>query len=426
MTDRLQLHTSAEIWGALLCAIFCFVVFLTRRYNTKAAHSLMRIMLCAAALMGFDALGRIAVDYSYNAHTVARITFFLTQSLGMLIIPLISEYVSQIIYARTGGSRIYWSMVEWIFFGGGLTALIANEFYPFIYYIAEDGAYIPNPYFFWIPSFFIIAGLMMTFSVTILYFKYLHIIEKVAIVAFLILPMLTLLMEIFLRVTSYTDIMIVVSVIIMFIAYEAEYAGYMVERERQLNEEKLRIINNQMQPHFIFNSLALIRYLCQNSPDEAVQTINDFSACMRRTTDFLSENECISVTQELDLVKHYLAIQNKRFDDGIKIEYYITDEGFDVPPFSIQTLVENALHHGLLDGQIEDANIVIRTGKKGGLHIVTVIDNGVGFDPDKIADDKNHVGMKNTQNRLEVMCKGELEIDSTPGGGTTVRMIIPA
>jgi signal transduction histidine kinase len=56
---------------------------------------------------------------------------------------------------------------------------------------------------------------------------------------------------------------------------------------------------------------------------------------------------------------------------------------------------------------------------------VTVIDNGVGFDPDKIADDKNHVGMKNTQKRLEVMCKGELEIDSTPGGGTTVRMIIP-
>ena len=47
------------------------------------------------------------------------------------------------------------------------------------------------------------------------------------------------------------------------------------------------------------------------------------------------------------------------------------------------------------------------------------------YDPDKIADDKNHVGMKNTQKRLEVMCKGELEIDSTPGGGTTVRMIIP-
>ncbi len=430
MTIKQYIQTSVEIWGIIFCIIAIIIVFFTRRFDKKASHSLILILLSCVALMGFD-LPRYLITGAGNnaAHIVSRILYFGSYTMAFLIIPLVAEYASHIIYARTNGIRIYWSLMEWIVFFIGVTALIVNEFIPYIYRIDTDGTYIALNWFFALPYVLVIVGLMMTFTVMIVYFKYLHTVEKVSMFIYLTLPIIALMLRLIVREISFINIAVVISVITMFIAYEAEYSKYMIEKERQLNDEKLRIINRQMQPHFIFNSLSLIRYLCQHSQKEAVEVINDFSACLRRTTDFLGENDCITASKELDLVRHYLSIQNKRFDESIKIDFDIRDEEFDVPPFSIQTLVENALHHGLNDGQVNDAALTVRTEKRGDEHIVEVIDNGVGFDPgaevEENDEDRDHIGMANTIKRLEVMCNGRLEIESEPGNGTCVRMIIP-
>jgi sensor histidine kinase YesM len=121
-----------------------------------------------------------------------------------------------------------------------------------------------------------------------------------------------------------------------------------------------------------------------------------------------------------------LQIQSKRFGDGIKLEYDIKETYFDVPPFSIQTLVENAVHHGFKSGQIKDGIVRITTKKEGNNHIVTVEDNGVGFDKTELKkEEKNHVGITNTKNRVEIMCKGSFDIESEPGKGTRAVFMIP-
>ncbi len=426
MTAEQYLHVSVEMWGGFFCIIAMIAVFMTRKYDRKAAHSLTLVMLCSIALLTFDALSWFVIGDPKTSQLYSGITHFGELAMGMLIMPLVADYVSHIIFLRTRGVRLYWSMVEWIVSFAGVLTLIINVFHPFMYEIDHEGTYIALPWFFAIPAMIVFVGLLMTLSVTMIYIRYLNNLEKIAVIMFLVLPMLSLVLRVFDRSISYINVALVISVMIMFISYVANYSNYMAYREKQLSEEKIRIINNQMQPHFIFNSLALIRYEVLHSPEKAVETINDFSAVMRRTTDFTGENKCITVKQELDLVRHYLNIQKKRFDESIDIVYNVTDTEFDVPPFLIQTVVENSLHHGLKDGQTEDARIVISTEEEGSEHVVTVSDNGTGFDTGALGDDgRKHVGLKNTRERLELMCGGRLEIVSHPGEGTTVRMIIP-
>lgn len=475
MTAEQYLHVSIEIWGAIFCLIAVVIIFITRKFDFKSALNLILILFCCILLMFSDAMSSFVTDrHMDKAFLISNIMHFLRIFTGFIILPLVAKYISHIIYKRTDGYKLYWSRVEWIVFFVGTLALVINCLHPYIYLINKSGEYVPLP-FYWVPAVIIFVGLMMNLSVTFVYEKYLYKIEKIAMIAFLAISMGGILLRLFIKGISLINISLVISVMIIFIAYEVGYSEDIVQKQKELSEEKLRIINRQMQPHFIFNSLALIRYQCRNCPEEAIDTINDFSICMRRTTDFFGESNLITIEKELDLVKHYLNIQKKRFGENIKIEYEILDSDFDIPPFSIQTLAENALHHGLKDGQIADGKIIIKTFFENKKHIVVVEDNGVGFNADKFAYEMNekdeaakpskpsnsarlskpsitskptkltkstnpissskslnddteiitHVGIKNTVNRIEIMCKGEVITESEPGKGTSITIKIP-
>ena len=120
-------------------------------------------------------------------------------------------------------------------------------------------------------------------------------------------------------------------------------------------------------------------------------------------------------------------MQKKNFGDSIEFEYDIEDTDFCVPPFSIQTSVENALKHGLRSKVMENGRLSICTYKKGNAHIIEIKDNGVGFDT-SILDDSSLdtcIGIKNTKHRLHLMCNGTIDIKSEIGKGTSVTIRIP-
>lgn len=212
-----------------------------------------------------------------------------------------------------------------------------------------------------------------------MYSKYMMKIERAAVVSFLTLPLAGIIIKLFNPETPFVTIAIVISVIILFISYETSYAQFLVEKEKILTEEKLKLVNQQMKPHFIFNTLTLIRFQCKTAPNEAAQTVTEFSNYLRGITDYLTEEDCISVEAELDIVKNYLQIQSKRFGEGVKLEYDIQETDFDVPPFSIQTLVENAVHHGLKSGKMDKGLVRVTTKKSGKNRMVIVEDNGAAL-----------------------------------------------
>ncbi len=342
------------------------------------------------------------------------------------MIPLSAQYVSQIIYKRSGGFRLYWELIEWGIFAVGAAVLIINHFCPFIYYIDGMGRYIQMPFFFWVLSFIGFTGILTTLAVALAYSKYMLAIERAAVVSFLTLPLTGIVIKLFKPETPFITFAIVISVIILFVSYEASYVQFLVEKEKKLSEEKLKLVNQQMKPHFIFNTLTLIRYQCLTEPKKAAETVSEFSGYLRSITDYLTEEDCISVEAELDIVKNYLQIQSKRFGGNIKSEYDIQETDFDVPAFSVQTLVENAVQHGFKSGQRANGIIKISTEKDGNNRLVTVEDNGEGFDTNKLKNkDKGFVGIANTRNRVKIMCKGELKLESEPGKGTKAVIVIP-
>lgn len=420
-----EVYYSIELWGALFSLIAALTILLTRHFDKAASRKLMLTMLCSAALMVCDA---VSIYYRGNTSAqgpvIERWATFAVYFLSFLIIPLSAQYVSEIIYKRSG-YRLYWELIEWGIFIFGALLLIANEIYPFIYRIDYLGRYV-RMMFFWLPDLIGLAGVLTALAVALAYSKYMMVIERAAVVSFLTLPMIGIVIKLFYPESPFITIAIVISVIILFISYETCYVQFLVEKEKKLSEEKLKLVNHQMKPHFIFNTLTLIRFQCLTAPNDAAETVTEFSNYLRGITDYLTEEDRISVEAELDIVKNYLQIQSKRFGDGIKVEYDIKDTDFDVPPFSIQTLVENAVHHGFKSGQIKDGIVRITTKKEGNNHIVTVEDNGVGFDKNEPKkEEKKHLGITNTKNRVEIMCKGSFDIESEPGKGTRAVILIP-
>ena len=425
MDERQIVYFSIEIWGAFFSLIAALTILLTRHFDKSGSRKLMLGMLCSAALMICDGISiYFRGNPSPSAVFIERWSTFAVYFLSFLIIPLSAQYVSQIIYKRSGGFKLYWELIEWGIFIFGAVVLIVNAIYPFMFYVDDVGRFVRMPFFFWVPSLIGFTGILTTLAVALKYSKYMMPIERAAVVSFQVLPMAGIIIKLFYPETPFVTIAIVVSSIILFVSYEASYVQFLVEQEQKLSEAKLKLVNQQMKPHFIFNTLTLIRYQCLTAPNDAAQTVSEFSNYLRSLTDYLTEEDCISVETELDIVKNYLRIQSKRFGDGIKVEYNIEETDFDVPPFSIQTLAENAVRHGFKSGQGDKGLIKVSTKKVKNKRIVTVEDNGAGFDVREM-EKKGSVGIKNTRNRVKIMCGGELTIESEPGKGTRATIVIP-
>lgn len=199
-----------------------------------------------------------------------------------------------------------------------------------------------------------------------------------------------------------------------------------VERlEAELEEKRIVIMLKQIQPHFLINSLIAIKHLCKRNPDKAIEMIEHFSGFLKGGMDALTTKECVSVTQELEVVKNYLYLEQIRFGERLKIVYNIQSEEFNIPLLTIQPIVENAIRHGIW-GKVEGGTVEISTSSNQDFYMVKVKDNGVGFDiTQEKKDGRTHVGIINVMGRLQMMCNGKMEISSVLGQGTEVCIKIP-
>lgn len=197
------------------------------------------------------------------------------------------------------------------------------------------------------------------------------------------------------------------------------------EKEARLREQRLLLMLSQIQPHFLYNTLNTITALCRSNPKLAEETTIKFSKYLRENMCNISENDIHSFSQELEHTNIYLEIEKLRFGNRLKIEYDIKISDFNIPILTLQPIVENAVKHGVCK-KIEGGTIKISTEKKGNDNIISIIDDGVGFELDKILNDEApHIGIQNVKERLKIMLKAEMEIKSLVGIGTIVKIIIP-
>lgn len=199
------------------------------------------------------------------------------------------------------------------------------------------------------------------------------------------------------------------------------------ELAKQLAETKLKVLQSQLQPHFLFNTLHNINGLIYEDKDAASKMITDLSDMLRMTLENKDENE-ISLKKEMELIEKYITIQSSRFKDKLETKIDIDNDVLDskVPNMILQPLVENAFEHGL--SKITKTGQLIITARSDNNNLVMEIhDNGNGINSNDIKSQKSGIGISNTKERLEQLYQDnfELIIDKSHLGGALIKLIIP-
>lgn len=219
---------------------------------------------------------------------------------------------------------------------------------------------------------------------------------------------------------SSLTVMLSVSCVFYYNWFNAQFVR---KHEQDLKaEQRIKIMISQIQPHFLYNTLATIRALCRKEPEKAAQVTEKFGLYLRQNLDSLNQADLIPVEKEIKHTQVYTDIEMVRFEN-IRVEYDIQDAHFAVPALCIQPLVENAIRHGVRGK--EQGIVSVCTRLEEGHHVITVSDNGVGFDEAKAQADGTHIGIQNVCERIEKMCGGTVEINSKTGEGTVVTIRIP-
>lgn len=197
-------------------------------------------------------------------------------------------------------------------------------------------------------------------------------------------------------------------------------------REREiLAGQRVQIMLSQIQPHFLFNSLEVIRRLYRKDPEKADGALLKFERYLRGNMESLGQEEPIPFQTEMEHTKLYLELEQLRFLNELYIAYDLECTDFFLPSLTLQPLAENAVRHGVRGKKSGEGTVTIATREYEDCFEITVADDGNGFDPDAIPQDGQfHVGLANVRERLR--CAGaSLRIESGPDGGTEAVIIIP-
>ncbi|HEY2720620.1 MAG TPA: histidine kinase [Chitinophagaceae bacterium] len=196
-----------------------------------------------------------------------------------------------------------------------------------------------------------------------------------------------------------------------------------LQLESLVKELELKTIKAHINPHFIFNSLNSIRALIDENPSRARTAVTELSNILRSSMQ-MDKAETVSFEKELNIVKDYLALENMRFEDRLKVEYEIDEDTLDqqVPPMMLQTLVENAIKHGI-SKHIRGGVIKIISDYKDQYHELAVQNTGSlngGLNAEGF-------GLSSTQNRLGLLYgdRASFEIKQVTPSIVEAKVLIP-
>lgn len=221
---------------------------------------------------------------------------------------------------------------------------------------------------------------------------------------------------------------------IIFVWTSIYYIWHYVENARKtevdnvklgslVKELELKTIKSHINPHFIFNALNSIRALVDENPERARTAITELSNILRSSMQ-TEKAETTSLERELSIVKDYLALEHIRFEDRLQIEYDIDEDTLDqpVPPMMLQTLVENAIKHGI-SKQKEGGLVKVISDFNGDHHELIVQNSG------KLNGTYNSdgFGIASTENRLLLLFgkKASFALRDISGNMVEAKVIMP-
>jgi signal transduction histidine kinase len=214
------------------------------------------------------------------------------------------------------------------------------------------------------------------------------------------------------------------------VLYYGELRGRELEHARletRLVEAQLQALQQQLHPHFLFNTLHAISALVHRDPDRADAMIERLSDLLRVTLDKIGIQE-VTLAEELEYLRAYLDIEQVHFGDRLEVRYGIDVEALDalVPNLILQPLAENAIRHGL-EPRARRGQLRVEAERRGSELVLRVADSGRGMPAHAVAPPVPGVGLTNTRSRLERLygAHAALEFAPNPGGGVVASVRLP-
>ncbi len=425
-----MVHIALELWGCLFCFVAGFTLFLSRDFEKHKRQLLMYIAFDNAILLAADVVAWFFRGYpGHTGYYMVRISNFIVFLFTDVIMILYHSYVCESLFPEVRKNKNkkfpFRAYMVYAIMTIATVMVIISQFTNLYYYFDDDNYYHRSSFYPISLIFGLICGAIVM-SLIIQYRKRLSGKSFIALVSYIMLPIIATVMLLFYYGISFLNLAMTISVLIMYIVALIEQSEMLRKKDKQMYDMKVQIMLSQIGPHFIYNTLSTIRHLCKKDQELAVKMIDEFSVYLRGNLDSLSSQECIPFEQELYHAKNYLAIEKTRFGDRLNIVYNIEDTVFLLPVLTIQPLAENAVKHGLMK-KAEGGTLTITSRMTNDGHLVLIEDDGAGFDvnAENREDDRVHVGVENVRSRLKMMCGGEIKVESEPGKGTRISIFIP-
>ena len=225
------------------------------------------------------------------------------------------------------------------------------------------------------------------------------------------------------------------SFVLIALGYHAvQYAYAMQDQARReaqlagrLAESELQILKMQLQPHFFFNTLHTISALMDDDVRAARRVLSRLGDLLRLSLDNMAAHE-VSLREELEFLRHYVDIQQARFQERLRIDIDVDDGLLDarVPSLVLQPIVENAIRHGI-EPRAAGGSVTIRAARSDAMLRLVVRDDGTGMPNGNGSRAREGVGLVNTRARLAHLYgdRQRLELRAADGGGVEVTIELP-
>jgi two-component system LytT family sensor kinase len=199
------------------------------------------------------------------------------------------------------------------------------------------------------------------------------------------------------------------------------------EQEKLLLAAKVEALKSQINPHFLFNTLASVSSLIRSQPETARTVISKLSGLLRKLMQ--SQEQFVTLREELAAIDEYLDIEQIRFGSRLTVKKSIADDTLDaiVPSLLLQPLVENCIKHGFAR-KVGPGTITIRSQRDRGVAIIEVEDDGLGISDERLPHAlSSGIGLNNVNERLRVLygAVGRFTLTGLPGKGAVARVEIP-
>ena len=397
------INISLELFGGLLSLIFILCLSLGSPKKEELEHLYIRVLSINTAVLFSDAAAWLFKGHPDGfSFWMVRIANFLVFTFGYILLAVFTDYLVCFISAKGTGISRAPSRLMWTLTLAAIVLVVISQ-YNHMYYLIDSQNIYRRQRWFWISQMAGIICMLINGTILIRYRKYLSKKELTGLAAYIVLPVMAMLVQAFVYGIAVLYIATTVSALCIYISIQVEQSRKFSQEELELEKSRTAIMLSQIHPHFLYNSLSVIKGLCQTDPGKAELAVDHFSGFLRGNLDSLTAGSPIPFSQELSHTRHYLELEQMRFGSRLNVIYDAPVTDFLIPPLTLQPIVENAVRHG--GDRTGARHVSISAHSVEGMAEIAVADRGQGIPREVVlglyTGQGKGVGLSNVHKRLK-------------------------